>query len=283
MHCSRRDFTKLALAAVPAAHLFGKDQSIFNGVMLGAQSYSFRDRSVDDALKAYQETGLTFAEVWQGHLEPKGMPREKVAEWRKTVPMSEIAAVKKKFDDAGVKIYAFNCSFRKEWTDEEIDRGFQMAKALGTDKITASSVVSLAPRIDTFAKKHKVYVAMHNHSRKTPDEFATPEDFDAALKGNSKYIAINLDIGHFTAADYDPVAYLEQHHDRIITLHLKDRKKSQGENLPFGQGDTKIKEVLQVLKTKKYKIPAMIEYEYKGADTVAEVKKCVQFCKDALA
>jgi sugar phosphate isomerase/epimerase len=116
-----------------------------------------------------------------------------------------------------------------------------------------------------------------------PNEFARPEDFAEAMRGKSKYIAINLDIGHFTAAGYDPVTFLEQHHDRIVTLHLKDRKKNQGPNVPFGEGDTKIKEVLQVLKTKRYPIPANIEYEYKGGDTIVEMKKCFAYCKAALA
>ena len=52
--------------------------------------------------------------------------------------------------------------------------------------------------------------------------------------------------------------------------------------MPFGEGDTTIKEVLQILKTKHYPIPANIEYEYKGADTVVEVKKCFDYCKAAL-
>jgi len=68
-----------------------------------------------------------------------------------------------------------------------------------------------------------------------------------------------------------------------VTLHIKDRKKNDGENMPFGQGDTPIKPVLQLLAKKKYRIPANIEYEYKGEDTVAEVKKCLEYCKAALA
>jgi sugar phosphate isomerase/epimerase len=95
-------------------------------------------------------------------------------------------------------------------------------------------------------------------------------------------IAINLDIGHFTAANFDPVAYLDKEYANIVTLHIKDRKRDQGDNLPFGEGDTKIKEVLQLLREKKYPIPANIEYEYKGQDTVAEVRKCFEYCKSAL-
>jgi len=41
--------------------------------------------------------------------------------------------------------------------------------------------------------------------------------------------------------------------------------------------------VLRLLRDRKWAIPAMIEYEYKGADTVEEVKKCYAWCKQALA
>jgi sugar phosphate isomerase/epimerase len=120
---------------------------------------------------------------------------------------------------------------------------------------------------------------MHGHSNPAAGEFASPESFAAAMQGHSKYICVNLDIGHFTAAGYDAVDYLKQHHDRILTLHLKDRKKNDGDNVPFGEGDTPIRQVLLTLKQKGWSIPANIEYEYKGADTVAEVRRCYEYCR----
>jgi hypothetical protein len=54
----------------------------------------------------------------------------------------------------------------------------------------------------------------------------------------------------------------------------------------WGQGQTPIKEVLQLMKKEKWTFPAEIELEYKipeGSTAVAEVAKCVQYCKEALA
>ncbi|MGH9836278.1 MAG: sugar phosphate isomerase/epimerase family protein, partial [Blastocatellia bacterium] len=209
--------------------------------------------------------------------------RKETRNWRLTVSLDHFKALRKKFDAAGIKLQAYNLSFNDGFTDEEIDRGFQMAGALGVKIITASSTLSSAKRVAPFADKHKITVAMHNHANLTdPNEFAKPESFAAAL-AMSKYFAINLDIGHFVAAGYDPVAYIQEHHARITNLHLKDRKKDNGANTPWGQGDTPIKQVLQLLRQKKYDIPANIEYEYRGEDTVAEVRKCFQYIKDALA
>jgi len=213
--------------------------------------------------------------------------REDLRQWRLTVSMDHFKSVRKKFDDAGLNIHAYNYSFNEDFTDDEIDRGFDMAKALGVNIITASATIKAAAKVAPFADKHKTIVAMHGHSNtRDPNQFATPESFAKAME-MSKYFWVNLDIGHFFAAGYDPIPYLEEHHARITNLHLKDRKKSEngveGANTPWGEGDTPIKQALLLLKQKKYPIPAYIEYEYKGDDPVAEVKRCFQYCKDALA
>jgi sugar phosphate isomerase/epimerase len=244
--------------------------------------------SLDDAIAAMKAIGLGESELWAGHVEPRPPEgqranREELRKWRLSQPLEHFTSVRRKFDAAGVKLQAYTYGLRDDFTDEEIDRGFEMARALGVPLITASSTISAARRIAPFAEKHGITVGMHGHSDvKNPNEFATPESFAQAL-ALSKWFAVNLDIGHFVAANFDPVAYIEEHHDRISNLHLKDRRKNQGDNVPWGQGDTPIREVLRLLRDKKYDIPANIEYEYDGADATAEVRKCFEFCKAALA
>jgi sugar phosphate isomerase/epimerase len=285
---TRREWNKLALGAAAASawpfesSAAGKPNSKIKGVQIGAQSYSFRDRSLDEAIKAMVEIGLSSCELYSGHVEPKDLSRSERRDWRLTTPISYFMLIGEKFKKAGIDLYAYNYSFKDDFTDEEIKRGFDMARALGAQVITASANVNTAKRIDVYAKQFRVRVGMHNHSRIVPNEFATAEDFAKAMEGNSEYICVNLDIGHFTAANFDAVDYLTKHHDRIVTLHIKDRKRNQGDNVPFGEGDTPIKPVLELLMKNKWKIPANIEYEYKGADTVAEVKRCYEYCKKAL-
>jgi sugar phosphate isomerase/epimerase len=210
--------------------------------------------------------------------------RDDLRQWRLSVPLDYFTGIRKRFDEAGVKLYAYNYSFADNFTDDEIERGFEFAEALGVGIITASTTVPVAKRVAPFAEKHKIIVAMHGHSDlKDPNQFAKPESFAAALE-MSKLYKVNLDIGHFTAANFDAVDYITKNHQNIVLLHLKDRKKNEGENTVWGEGDTPIKQVLLLLKETKWPIPAFIEYEYKGAGTSQEeVKKCLEYSKQALA
>ncbi len=289
---SRREAGKMLVAGTAGVLLarksvFGAQRinSVVRGVQIGAQSYSFRDRPLDAAIKAYQTVGLGECELFQGHVEPENLSREALRQWRLTVPLSRFHEVRQKFDRAGVLLYAYNYSFRKDFTEPEMERGFQMARALGVKYITASSNVSVAHQVDLLAQKYKIMVGFHNHDDTAdPDEFSTAATFERALKGASPYLGINLDIGHFTAANQDPVSFLRKYHQKMVTLHIKDRKKNHGPAVPFGEGDTPIVAVLHLLRDNHWKIPANIEYEYgkPGMDTIAEMKKCYAYCRKAL-
>jgi sugar phosphate isomerase/epimerase len=200
--------------------------------------------------------------------------REALRKWRLEASFDGFRGVAKRFTDAGLRLYSYNLSFNDSFTHEEIEKGFLMTKALGTRIITASSPASIFPRIAPFAEKHDVIVAMHNHTN-GPDEFAQ------AMAASPK-IWVNLDVGHFFASGYDPIAYLNEHHGRITNIHVKDRKKDKGAEMPFGEGDTPLKQVLQLVKTQKYDFPVCIEYV--GPDGPAvELKRCFDYCKAALA
>ena len=299
---TRREFGALTLSSLALPSVL-RAQTV-SGVRIGVQTYSFRELTrppggdlVDPIIAAMKECGLTECELWAPQIEPpspfgRGRPtpeqaqqaREAAKTWRLETPIDHFRAIRKKFETAGMSIYAFNYSPNNSFTDAEIDRGFEMAKALGAEIITASATIEAARRMAPFAAKHQMPVAMHNHSNVTdPNEFATLESLATALT-LSPLFRINLDIGHFTAANYDAVAYIREHHASITNLHLKDRKKEQGPNTAWGTGDTPIRQVLQLLKQERWPIRAYIEYEHRGeGGPIDEVKKCYAFTKSALA
>lgn len=291
---SKIAFSSLALAGViksgdnTASGMTRSINSRFGGVQIGAQSYSFRDRSLERVIEGLVAAQIGSCELWQVHLEQSAAKltgdaqRAELHRLRLTTPLSFYKDVRVKFERAGIKLDAYNYSMRADFTDEEIKRGFDHARALGVRVITSSSNLSDAKRIDRYAREYKMPVGFHNHSENNPNEFSSPQDFMRGLDGASKYLAINLDVGHFTAANHDAVEFIKKHHTRIVALHLKDRRRNQGANTPFGEGDAPLAGVLQLMRANNYKFPANIEYEYDGTDAVAEVKRCREFCRAIL-
>jgi len=213
----------------------------------------------------------------------------KLHDWRIAATPDTWKGVRKQFNDAGIDIQILCYNMSVNTPDDEIDYAFHMAQGLGVRAISCSSTVTFAKRVAPYAEKYKMTWSGHGHADIfDPEQFAKPETFDMLI-GMNKYMGINLDIGHFWAGGFDPVPFIEKHHERITNLHIKDRTKPDkcmvSANLPFGQGDTPIKEVLLLMKKNKYKFPANIELEYnipEGSDPVAEVGKCLQFCKAIL-
>jgi len=303
---TRREFGRTTLAGLtlPAITGRGAGAAPVGGVRLGVQTYSFRELprpaggdAVDVVIGAMKACGIDECELWSPQVEP-GPPaaggqaspearqraREDLRRWRLSTPASHFAGIRQRFQAAGQTVYAYNLSFNDSFTDEEIDRGFDQAKAIGAEVITASTTLSVARRLVPFAERHRMPVAMHNHSRvDDPNEFATPASFTTAL-AMSPFFRVNLDIGHFTAANFDALAFLREHHDRVTNLHLKDRKRSQGDNVPWGTGDTPIREVLAWLKQRQSPVRAYIEYEYTGEKgAVDEVRACMAYATRALS
>ena len=262
-------------------------ESRIAGVLIGIQSYSFRDRDLQGVIDGMVATGLTSCELWEAHVEPRELrgrdTREELRRWRLGVSLDHFYSIRDRFSDAGLTLNSYNLSFKDHFSDEEIDRGFEMAKALGVAAITASAHVNSVPRIARMSARHGIPVAMHNHSVVDPNEFSSPEQFAAAMaQGDGRSITVNLDVGHFAAANHDAVVYLREHHESITTLHLKDRRRNDGPNVPWGEGDAPLEAVLHMLRDEPWDIPANIEYEYPGADTVEEVRRCVDFCRRTL-
>jgi sugar phosphate isomerase/epimerase len=252
--------------------------SVFGGIRVGVQSYTFRAFSVDKMIEAMVAIGLSDVELWDGHLNP-GKASE-----------ADFKAMKKKFDDAGIKVGAYCVNFPVDSKDDYLDRGFNGALLLGTNVMTASVKKPIVPRLDQWCQKYKIKLGLHNHwfgnafKGDRTQEFETPDDFANALKGASEYLSINLDIGHFYAAGFDPLSYISEHHKRIVSLHIKDRDKDENHTQRrFGEAATPITEAMKLLKKIRFKYVANIEYEPETANPTEGTRTAFEYMKRALS
>jgi sugar phosphate isomerase/epimerase len=217
----------------------------------------------------------------------RNQPRAKeLREWRLALDMNKYKDIRKKFDDAGIDLRILCFNMTEAITDDEIDYAFRMAKALGCKALSSSTQVTVSKRTAPIADKYKMLIGFHGHDNNAdPNEFGSLESYGKGL-AYGKYNGINLDVGHFTAAGYDALKYIKENNKRITHLHVKDRKKDHGPNVPWGEGDTPLKEIFALLKKEKYGFPANIELEYRvpeGSTRQAEIKKCLEYAKKLLA
>jgi sugar phosphate isomerase/epimerase len=300
--------TRNTVLGAAAGQPAGKPNSNFGGVQIGTITYSYRDLpgTAEDILKYVVQSGISSIELMGEPVEqfaglpagvgggPRGQmtdeqkkavekSREDQLKWRLSAPMDKFQALRKLYNDAGVSIHIvkFGSIGDGNMSDGEIDYYFNVAKALGANGITRELSEDAAKRLGPIADKHKIMIGFHNHTQMKPTTYEGP------ILSYGKYLGINFDIGHYVAGTNQcPMNIIEKYHDRILSLHLKDRKVNNGPNMPFGQGDTPVALVLQMLKREKWTFPADIELEYpvpQGSDSVKETAKCVQFCKEALA
>ncbi len=205
-------------------------------VRLGVQTYSFRDMlstpgdTTDKMIAAMRQLRLLECEVFEPTLQPPalsaaapwrmagGKPTEAslsgrppegpptsaenaneiaIREWRLGPGLDDVKAAAEKFRRAGIRVLAFNYGLHDSCTDEEIERGLEMTRALGAEILSASTTLSMAKRAVPFFEKHGIQLAVHGHSNASdPNHFATPASFAEALGMSDRY-RVNLDIGHF--------------------------------------------------------------------------------------
>jgi sugar phosphate isomerase/epimerase len=254
-------------------------------VKVGVQSYTFRTFSFDRLIAAMQSIGLSFLELWgDGDAHPLHPIRQTEADFRR---------VKAMLDQAGIVVSAYCTNFPNDVTPEYLDRAFTGAGLLGAAVVTTSCEKPVLDRLDEWAKKYKVKVGLHNHwngdrwfieAKKDPKaNFEGPRDWEEAFKGRSEWLAINLDIGHFTAAGFDAVTFFRQHHPRIVAVHVKDRgDDAEHRDVLFGRGATPIVAVCQAAREVRFPHALSIEYEMDERDPTDGVRDAFSYVKQAL-
>ena len=300
-----------------AAQQAAKPNSTVNGVRIGINApYSFRGQfeSAEETLRVMVQLGLSWVELRGPSIEgyagmptpaplpangPAGSPAaaarqaaqrenaEQLKRWRLSQSMDKYKELRRMYEQAGVTIQLVKFpDLTANLSDDEAAYIFEVAKAMGAEAITTEPPLSHTKRLGQLASKHRVMIGYHGHAAvDNVEAFARPGSWEQAFF-YSPFNGANVDIGHWTAGNNSsPIPYIREHAHRITNLHIKDRKLNQGPNVPWGQGDTPIAEVLRLMRDEKYTFQATIEMEHpmpQGADVLAELRRCIDYMKRAL-
>ncbi len=292
-----------------------KPDSNFDGVQIGVISYSWREMprgEAKDILGYCIASGISSIELMGSVAESyAGIPpspprpvrdvemteeeqaayeqkvkdaREQQRAWRLSAPMDKFIELRKMYNDSGVNIHIVKFA-PAGWSDEEIDYAFKAAKAMGAGGITDEIGHEACQRLGKFAEKHGMYAIYHNHGQPGEPGFNF-EEFLAYSPSNM----LNLDVGHYYGATgKHPNEIIEKLHDRIFSIHLKDKTGKDSEpantNMPWGEGETPLADILNLIKDHKWPIYCDIELEYpvpSFSNAVKETTRCVEYCRDIL-
>jgi len=320
---SRRKFlgdavASAAIAVVPSKYLFAigtqskKPNSKVGGVQLGCTTYSYRDmpHTVDDVIRYLLQARISSIELRSVAEEDLGLPqlpdkpggaslsdkekadfaaatekaRETQRQWRLSLPMQKYADMRKKFNNVGINIHIAKFA-PATWSDEEIDYAFTATKVLGAYGITDEIGDEACQRLCKFAEKHKSLAIFHQHAQPAEPGW-TFDKFLAYSPANR----LNFDAGHyFGATGLHPNGIIERLHNRICSIHIKDKTGPKSNpadaNMLFGKGETPIADILMLLKKERWPINVDVEMEYQipeGSDAAKEVTRSIEYMRNIL-
>lgn len=324
---SRADFLRIgaattgALAAMPLFTSCGlmqdrrsDNQSNFRGVQMGVITHSFRDMpssTAAETLLYILGSGIGSVELMGNVAEtfagrppmPNPMPHPKRPKGpipahalrQDEVRKQPIVTLPANYDTygrlaelyrrAGVDIHIVKYSPTADMTDEQLDHIFAACRAVGAAGVSTELCEETAQRVAPFAEKYGLYLIFHNHFQAARRDW---QGYDTYLK-YSPNIMINFDAGHyFGCTGNDPCDIIREYHDRIISIHVKDKTSPQHGNRskPWGEGETPLPQLFDLVAShagrKCWPIHCDIELEYRvpeGSSPVEEVARCLYYAR----
>jgi sugar phosphate isomerase/epimerase len=294
---SRREFATIVVAGIPV--VAGLRAFAAGPVTLGVSTTSFNQLprvegtdNVDEIVRALKAVQAKHIELAFANVEPAPpnvepfiggtaayprrivpSPQEVAAtnkfyrtgirQWRGEVDLGYFEKAGAKIAAAGMTVHACSIAYDESFTDAEIDATLKQVTALGANTVSSPMTMATAARLAPFAERHRITVAIHNDvDGNAAGAIATSQLKDALAI--SQRFQLKLDVGNLTASNQDAVATLREHQARVSHVLVRDRLRNGGVSQHYGEGDTPIAGVLNVLRNAPASIPAIVEYDYAG-------------------
>ena len=243
------------------------DPAYDNDVKLnfGLTSYTFRNFTLDDTIKAALRLALTNISLKAMH-----MPLESSAD--------DIKMIAEKVRSAGLNLYGAGVIDMK--TQQEVEAAFAYATNAGLKIIIGVPGHELLPLVNEKVKNTNIKLAIHNHG---PGDklYSSPADVYEKVKAFDQRIGLCIDIGHVQRIGLDPAVMLERYQDRLYDIHMKDVSKVSNEDtgVEIGRGIIDIPKVIKTLKKIKYKGNMAFEFEKDENDPLPGLAESVGYVR----
>lgn len=240
------------------------------GWKLGAQAYTFRLFTFEEALAKIDSCNMSYVEAYPGQTLGAGSTEK----FGYDLSPAGRQLVKKLLKERGITLHAFGVTNGKDAAEWE--KIFAFAKEMGIQVITCEPQEGHLDIVSALCDKYKIKAALHNHP--DPSIYWTPEVVLGALKGRSKYMGAAADVGHWMRSGLDPVDCLKKLEGKIFHSHFKDLNAfgdKKAHDVQWGTGKLPMQAVIQELKRQKFKGMLSAEYEYNWKNSMPDVKQSV--------
>jgi len=280
MSISRRDFLKTGVALSagatasrpgPLHGLAGVLRAQPAAVRLGVASYSFRNFPRAQAIAMTKALRTTFINIKSVHL-------------GYDLPPAELAAGRAEFEAAGLKIVGGGTITFEQDTDAEVQKYFDYARGAGMPLIVCTAPPGMLPRIEKFARRYDIEVAIHNHG---PEDTVFPSPYDVlkAVAGRDARMGLCMDVGHAYRAGADVVQAIADAGPRLLDVHMKDLRdlRVKESQCIVGEGAVPVAEIFEQLQAIGFRGYVNLEYEIDADDPLPGMKQSFAYMRGVLA
>lgn len=200
-------------------------------VKLGVASYSLRKFPRARAIQMVKALGTPYINLKSVHLPYESSPEQ-------------LAAARREIEAAGLEIVGGGTITFERDTDEEVEKYFAYARGAGMPRIVATADPPILPRIERFARRYDIEVAIHNHG---PEDKRYPSPYDALkfVGAMDRRMGLCIDVGHTVRTGTDVVRAIEDAGPRLLDMHVKDLRdlKIKGSQCIVGEGAIPIADI----------------------------------------
>jgi sugar phosphate isomerase/epimerase len=246
------------------------------GWRLGCQAWTFRAMTLYETLDQLKALDLHYIEMFPGQ---KLSPEKPNLKADHNMAAEDIAALKRKLNEAGVKAVSYGVVHFKDET--EARKIFDFARAMGMEQVVAEPNEDQFDMLDRMTAEYGIRLAIHDHPK--PSHYWNPDTVLKVTTGRSDRIGACADIGHWLRSGLVPVDCLKKLQGKIIELHFKDINAAH-EDVPWGTGQVDIKACMTELKRQNFHGLLAIEYERTtGQELVDNVRKSIEYFNQVAA